>query len=119
MKTSLEIINKLSDKEAVKLDSQLVELGLVQDFENSLNSYITASGKVESQVKNIETAIKNMQTEFVSAQKIASKIDSDYQKLKKQSMDIGIEIPKEVENSYRKMLAILKNDFETFKKYNR
>jgi len=61
----------------VKVDLALyeIELGLVQDFENSINSYIVASGKVEQQVQNIETAIKNMQTEFISAQKIASKID--------------------------------------------
>ena len=119
MKTSLEIINKISDKEAVKLESQLVELGLAQEFQSLLNSYIVASGKIEQQVQNIEIAIKKMQTEFMSAQKIASKIDSDYQKLKKQSMDLGIEIPKEIDNSYKKMLSILKNDFETFKKYNK
>jgi ABC-type polar amino acid transport system ATPase subunit len=36
MKTSLEIINKLSDKEAVKLDSQLVELGTIDDIKKQL-----------------------------------------------------------------------------------
>jgi hypothetical protein len=33
MKTSLEIINKLSEKEAVKLESQLVELGSAQEVD--------------------------------------------------------------------------------------
>lgn len=33
MKTSLEIINKLSDKEAVKLESELVELGSAQEVD--------------------------------------------------------------------------------------
>jgi hypothetical protein len=33
MKTSLEIINKLSDKEAVKLESQLVELANIKDLD--------------------------------------------------------------------------------------
>jgi transcriptional regulator NrdR family protein len=103
----------------VDLDSQKVELGLVQDFESSVNSYIVASGNVEKQVQNIEAAIKNMQSEFVSAQKIASKIDSDYQKLRKQAMDLGVDIPKEVDNNYKTMLALLKNDLETFKKYNK
>ena len=36
MKTSLEIINKLSEKEAVKLDSQLVELGTIDDIKKQL-----------------------------------------------------------------------------------
>ena len=105
----------------VKVDLALyeIELGLVQDFENSINSYIVASGKVEQQVQNIETAIKNMQTEFILAQKIASKIDSDYQKLRKQTIDLGVDMPKEVENNYKRMLALLKNDLETFKKYNK
>jgi uncharacterized phage infection (PIP) family protein YhgE len=121
MKTILNKINKADEIQAkkVELGKHEIELGLVQDFESSLNSYLTASGKVEQQVQNIENAIKNMQTEFISAQKIASKIDSDYQKLRKQSMDLGIEIPKEVDNSYKKMLALLKNDLETFRKYNK
>jgi hypothetical protein len=38
---SLEIINKLSDKEAVKLDSQLVELALIDDIEKD----VLANGK--------------------------------------------------------------------------
>lgn len=118
MNTLKTVFSKLF-KEETQLASHEVELGLVQDFESSLNSYIVASGKLEQQVQNIESAIKNMQTEFISAQKIASKIDSDYQKLRKQSIDLGVEIPKEVDSSYKKMLALLKNDLETFKKYNK
>jgi hypothetical protein len=36
MKTSLEIINKLSEQEAVKLGSQLVELGTIDDIKKQL-----------------------------------------------------------------------------------
>jgi hypothetical protein len=118
MNTLKTVFGKLF-KEETQLASHEVELGLVQDFESSLNSYISASGKLEQQFKNIDNAIKNMQTEFISVSKIASKIDSDYQKLRRQSMDLGVEIPKEVENSYKKMLALLKNDSENFKKFNK
>jgi hypothetical protein len=34
-------------------------------------------------------------------------------------MDLGVDIPKEVDNNYKTMLALLKNDLETFKKYNK
>jgi hypothetical protein len=40
MKTSLEIINKLSDKEAVKLDSQLVELANVKEIDADRKSVV-------------------------------------------------------------------------------
>lgn len=118
MNTLKTVFSKLF-KEETKLASHEVELGLVQDFESSLNFYISASGKLEQQFQNIEIAIKNMQTEFNSIVKIASKIDSDYQKLRRQSIELGVQIPTEVQNSYKKMLALLKNDSENFKKYNK
>jgi formylmethanofuran dehydrogenase subunit A len=48
MKTSLEIINNLSEKEAVKLDSQLVELGLVDDLKNNVKKFEPLFAKANS-----------------------------------------------------------------------
>jgi hypothetical protein len=61
MKTSLEIINKLSEKEAVKLDSQLVELAVkqVSDFQSesdSLYKEMTSKGEQYKKEYNQKTA---------------------------------------------------------------
>jgi hypothetical protein len=53
MKTSLEIINKLSDKEAVKLDSQLVELGLIDDLNKLISTNKNAVSEANRFISNI------------------------------------------------------------------
>jgi hypothetical protein len=60
-----------------------------------------------------------MQKQFIELQKISSSIDNDYQKVRKASLELGVSIPTKIENNYKKTLAILKNDFATFKKYNK
>jgi len=105
--------------QGLELESQEINLGLVQDFENETNSIFIQSGKFEKQTQAIENAIKNMQIEFIKTSDLFSKLDSNYQKIRKQSMDLGIDIPSEIDNDYKRIVALLKNDSDTFKKYNR
>lgn len=118
MNTRKTVYNKLF-KEETKLATHEVELGMLQDFEKLTNSYFTQSGKFEQSVQKIETAIETLRTEFINNQKVASSIDSEYQKFRKSALDLGVQIPVEVENNYKRVLALLKNDLETFKKYNK
>lgn len=110
------VFNKLFKAD---LASQKVDLSIIDDFEKLSDSYFIQGGKFEDEVQKIEAAIKSMQTEFVNLQKVASEIDSQYQKAKKVSSDLGVPLPTEVENNYKKVLAVLKNDLATFKKYNK
>jgi hypothetical protein len=55
-----------------------------------------------------------MQKQFIELQKISSSIDNDYQKVRKAALELGVSIPTEIENNYKKTLAILKNDFANF-----
>jgi hypothetical protein len=104
------VLNNLYNTE---LASQKVELSVIDDFNKLGDSYFMQSGKFEDAVQKIEIAIKSMQTEF-----IALEINNQYNKAKKLSLDLGVELPKEIENEHKRVLAILKNDLATFKKYN-
>jgi predicted nucleic acid-binding Zn-ribbon protein len=65
MKTSLEIINKLSDKEAVKLDSQLVELNKIEDLYKSITTTLfTNIEKYENSINEIVKEKNNLKKVF-------------------------------------------------------
>jgi hypothetical protein len=100
MKTSLEIINKLSEKEAVKLDSQLVELGIADDLEKELVNI----GNLRNPIaKNIDR-ITNLSIQLRDEKKLANenliKLNSTYEKgmvlyekVKKMQDELGIKLP--------------------------
>jgi hypothetical protein len=59
---SLEIINKMTEKEAVKLDSQLVELGVMQDMQKWNDISVTQSNELKTvlpELKRIATDAYN------------------------------------------------------------
>ena len=95
------------------------ELALVDDFEKLANNYFVTSGSFEQKVQKVDLAIKEMQKSFIEVQKSASTIDSEYQKVRKSALDLGVPVPTSVENDYKKTLALLKNDLATFKNYNK
>ena len=111
--------NILNDVYKVELSTMNVELGAVDDFNKLSKSFFTQSGKFETTIQKIELGIKDMQKQFIETQKIVSLIDSDYQKVRKSAVELGVSIPNEIENSYKTALAVLKNDFATFNKYNK
>jgi hypothetical protein len=120
-KTYLEYQAEVKEYNLAKteLAMQKVELGLVDDFEKKTGTFFIQGGKFETAVQKIELGIKEMQKQFIELQKISSSIDNDYQKVRKASLELGVSIPTKIENNYKKTLAILKNDFATFKKYNK
>jgi hypothetical protein len=104
MKTSLEIINKLSEKEAVKLESQLVELA---DFKADFERYLKMLQNLETEVFKNENTMnqlrKTYNTEMVKVFKqskeavstykmMRSTVDKQLQIIEKQAKEIGISI---------------------------
>lgn len=102
-----------------ELESHKVELGAVQDFDKMTNDFFKKSQNFESSVQKVEQSIKVMQDSFIELQKKSSELDSMYQKLKKQALDLGVSLPNEIENNYKISIASLSNDLATFKKYNK
>jgi hypothetical protein len=104
MKTSLEIINKLSEKEAVKLESQLVELA---DFKADFERYLKMLQNLETEVFKNENTMNQLRKtynaemvkvfkqskEAVSTYKmIKSTVGKQLQIIEKQAKEIGIPI---------------------------
>ena len=115
MNTLKNVGNKLFKTE---LESHKVELSMIDDFNKLSSTLFTQSNKFEQEVNKIQSAIKSMQTEFIALEKLLSQITTDYGKAKKTAMDLGLNLPAEVENEYKKVLEVVKNDLANFKKYN-
>ena len=129
MKTSLEIINKLSEKEAVKLGSQLVELGIIDDFtkevnatitngdlikkesteiEKKLSTYFKLKSDLENQKKTLETNLKNIETRIDNINIGYNRTNKIYQDLVNKASDLGIDYPKNIDVSFKMIEDLLK-----------
>ena len=99
MKTSLEIINKLSEKEAVKLESQLVELGLVDDIvslkEKTFNASKTLRVKAEEWNK-LRTVILGLAD---TMNNYNSMLEPKYNDFVKKAKELGVPLPTELTNT--------------------
>jgi hypothetical protein len=117
MNTLKTVFGKLF-KEETQLASHKVELGLIDDFNKLTNSFFTSSQKFETSIQKIENSIKEMRAQYVEHVKTLSALDNEYQKIRKSALDLGVEIPTEIVNNYKKVLAISKNELDTKKKFN-
>jgi len=104
MKTSLEIINKLSEKEAVKLESQLVELNLLGDLKKQANT----SSKLNAENINLINKVKSNYKESLS---ILSKVETEAQRGLKLAVELGIG-----QELYKEFLNSVKSDIDIQKK---
>ena len=113
----LKKIEKANEVQKVELAKHEIELNLIQNFEKLTNSFFVSSGKFETSVQKVESSIKEMNNQYVEHVKVLSIIDSEYQKLRRSALDLGVNIPAEIENNYKKVLAVAKNESATKKKY--
>jgi hypothetical protein len=117
MNTRKTVYNKLFQEET-KLSTHEVELGLVDDFNKLTNSFFISGQKFETSIQKIETSIKEMQAQYVEHVKTLSTLDNEYQKIRKSALDLGVEVPTDIVNNYKKVLAISKNELDTKKRFN-
>lgn len=110
------VFSKIAE-DKTELAKHEVNLALIDDFDKLTDSFFVSGGKFEKAVQKIESSIKDMNAEYVEHVKILSTIDSEYQKIRKAAMELGVNLPKEIENNYKKVLAVAKNDLNTKKKY--
>jgi hypothetical protein len=126
---SLEIINKMSEKEAVKLESQLVELA---DFKADFTRYLSLAEKTEQNVLNINNSVgtenKRHRDEMVKLFKTAksevgvykmmvSTVEKQLDILQKQAKELGLSV--EQVPAYKIAQQILdKNKFKMIGAYD-
>jgi hypothetical protein len=93
MKTSLEIINKLSEKEAVKLDSQLVELGSAQEVEAESKRMTAMYGQLSKAISDYNDKAKlvtSLSQEIATKAQASFKTFDDFEKKVK---EVGLALP--------------------------
>jgi uncharacterized protein VirK/YbjX len=108
MKTSLEIINKLSEKEAVKLDSQLVELGLVDDFKNESTQIIELSKKDIQKVLDALNSAKFQIEVLNEVPKRSVALLNKYKDLEVKAKELGITLPNNLQNIIKELQPLSK-----------
>jgi len=90
---SLEIINKMSEQEAVKLESQLVELALIDDvklfYENSNKVYKSNTDLLQKYAQTLESNFQKSADEYKKAL-------GKYNQLEKASKDLGVPLPNDI-----------------------
>jgi hypothetical protein len=92
MKTSLEIINKLSDKEAVKLESQLVELAIADKLKVELKKYTSLISQSGKNLDNYYTAIREIEKVITQLKGQSSDVINIAKELRKQEDLVSSEI---------------------------
>jgi hypothetical protein len=106
MKTSLEIINKMTEKEAVKLGSQLVELGKLDDLKKVLEEIKGAGKNIASTGRKSVTALVNTTLPLIdSTRKKIEQAKKDYEIILKQTKDLGIDMPSDITTNIKNAVA--------------
>jgi replication fork clamp-binding protein CrfC len=114
----LKKIEKANEVQKVELEKHEVDLALIDDFNKLTNSFFTSSQKFETSIQKIESSIKEMRAQYVEHVKTLSTVDNEYQKIRRSALDLGVEVPVDIVNNYKKVLAIAKNEVGTKKKFD-
>jgi hypothetical protein len=108
MKTSLEIINKLSDKEAVKLESQLVELALIDEIKKLQVTANKSEDTALSELKKGLSILENASKAYLKARDNANLVIKEIDKARGMAKQLGVELPSNIEalsNYYGKSIG--------------
>ena len=109
MKTSLEIINKLSEKEAVKLESEKVELAVLLPLEQTKKRRVDMETSIKSLVKKIQD-VKKEASEIANSSKLMRNIHvQNLKEAEKKAQELSIPLPKEWYNEVDLMEKAIKS----------
>ena len=89
---SLEIINKMSEQEAVKLESQLVELAITDKLKVELKKYTSLISQSGKNLDNYYTAIREIEKVITQLKGQASDVINIAKELRKQEDLVSSEI---------------------------
>jgi RPA family protein len=103
MKTSLEIINKLSDKEAVKLGMN-VELGLVQDITKDLDTVAASLTSIRPALIKIEDLLIKNSKVVELANKAIQRVETVAKELGADALVKELDKPKLLSSEFNKTI---------------
>ena len=95
---SLEIINKISEQEAVKLESQKVELALIDDIKKLINKALSEKNAYSKQAQSIVVQLDSLNNGVKLWNKSLVEAQSLISNLIVKAKEIGVDTPKEILN---------------------
>ena len=95
---SLEIINKMNEKEAVKLESQKVELALIDDIKKLINKALSEKNAYSKQAQSIVVQLDSLNNGVKLWNKSLVEAQSLISNLIIKAKEIGVDTPKEILN---------------------
>ena len=115
MSTLKNVANKLFktevNSEKVELESHKVDLALIDDVRNQIDSTFKFGTELET-LYNVEldNVKKKILKEYNSLLNEIPKADKAYQDLKRKSLELGLEFPKNLESLYMEMIKMAKEE---------
>lgn len=108
MSTLKSVGNKLFKTE---LESHKVDLALIDDVRNQIDSTFKFGTELET-LYNVEldNVKKKILKEYNSLLNAIPKADKAYQDLKRKSLELGLEFPKNLESLYMEMIKMAKEE---------
>ena len=107
---SLQIINKMNEKEAVKLESQLVELANINDFSKLSATSESLLKKFNESYTNLEKTISPVITNGNQFLDVRSKAEAVNVELDRKFKEIGLDW--KITPEYKKFIAIIASSRE-------
>lgn len=95
---SLEIINRMSEQEAVKLESQKVELALIDDIKKLINKALSEKNAYSKQAQSIVVQLDSLNNGVKLWNKSLVEAQSLISNLIVKAKEIGVDTPKEILN---------------------
>jgi hypothetical protein len=106
------IITKLSEEKKV-------ELGAIDNFKSQEKIFDKRGQDFTSHIEKIINERDSGRKRWVDYVNAFSKLDKEYQEIRKATMDLGIDVPKNIENAYKVSTTFMKQSKKEYQKYLR
>ena len=89
MKTENKVFSRLFTEDKTELKTQKIELGLIDDLDKKLNSFIQKNKEIGKTIDQVAKIKSNFKSEFKGLSKENDKLISGYKELFKKASEIG------------------------------
>ena len=114
------ILNKIAqmerNAEEIQLASHKVELGLQDDLKAQFNKYFSVDN-IDVLELGIIDSVKKLNRNYVATVKEFEAFVKIYQNFQKKAIELGVEIPKDIQGYKTEVFRFMKDATDTHKKY--
>ena len=109
-----EIYNKFP-----KVNLEKVELASIDNFKSQEKIFLKQAQDFTSHIVKIINERESGKKKFVDYVDAFSKLDKEYQEIRKATMDLGVDVPKNIENDYKIATTFMKQAKKEYEQFLR